>query len=65
VSPEILIFHEAMALYHKRRFREAGLLFAQGAQSDSPCRRYEQRCRYFLDNPPPPEWDGLWIAPEI
>ncbi|MDO9559827.1 MAG: GAF domain-containing protein [Syntrophales bacterium] len=64
VPREILMFYEAMALYHKRQFREAGLLFAQGAQSDPPCRLYEQRCRYFLDNPPPPEWGGLWIALE-
>jgi class 3 adenylate cyclase/GAF domain-containing protein len=57
-------FGEAMALYHQCRFREAGVLFALGAGHDPPSRHYQKRCQYFLENPPPPDWDGLWIASE-
>jgi adenylate cyclase len=64
VHPAPDTFGEAMALYHQCRFREAGVLFAQGAEHDPPSRHYQKRCHYFLENPPPPDWDGLWIASE-
>jgi adenylate cyclase len=27
---------------------------------DKPARLHIQRCLYWLDSPPPPDWDGVW-----
>ena len=56
------IFPEAYALYRERRFSEAARLFAQGARSDGPCKVFHDRCRTFLSEPPPSDWDGVWEA---
>lgn len=28
---------------------------------DGPSRVYAQRCRHYLQNPPPEDWDGVFI----
>src|SRR5258708_148876 len=32
--------------------------------SDKPSRFFLERCRYYRDNPPPDEWDGVWVMEE-
>jgi len=55
-------FTEGYELYHERRFAEASKIFAEGARSDGPCKVFYDRCRTFLREPPPPDWDGVWEA---
>ena len=32
--------------------------------SDAPSRMYIERCGYWRDNPPAPNWDGVWVLTE-
>ncbi len=29
--------------------------------SDGPSRVYEERCRHLIENPPPEDWDGVFV----
>jgi len=55
-------FCKGLELYRQEEFEKAALLFDQGSKSDPPCRVYLSRCRHFLEHPPPPDWNGVWIA---
>jgi adenylate cyclase len=55
-------FAEGYRAYLDRRFAEAARVFAGGAREDGPCRVFHERCRTFLREPPPPDWDGVWEA---
>ncbi len=53
----------AFEAYQQRRFTEAlDLLARQG--DDAPSRILAQRCRLYLAEPPPAEWDGTYVAHE-
>jgi adenylate cyclase len=55
-------YHEALALYRQARFAEAAkVLEARLAkdESDGPTAALLERCRKYLENPPPPAWDGV------
>jgi adenylate cyclase len=43
-----------------RRFGDALEL----APSDRPSRIFIDRCRYYRENPPPDDWNGVWIMDE-
>ena len=43
-----------------RRFGDALEL----APSDRPSRIFIDRCRYYRENPPPEDWNGVWIMDE-
>ena len=34
------------------------------APNDRPSRIFIDRCRYYRENPPPQEWNGVWIMEE-
>jgi adenylate cyclase len=54
----------AMEEYHKRSFTRAADLFAEVRRAlpgDYPSELLEDRCRRYLKNPPPPEWDGIEV----
>jgi adenylate/guanylate cyclase family protein len=55
-------FNKGLERYRRGEFKKASVLFDQGAKDDGPCRTYLSRCRHFLKFPPPPDWDGIWIA---
>ncbi len=55
-------FNKGLSLYRQKKFMEAARLFDQGAADDGPCRAYLSRCRHLLKHPPPPDWDGVWLA---
>ena len=58
-------YHEAIALYRARRWREAATLFdelAASAPSDGPIAVYRRRSHDLLAHPPPPDWDGVYLA---
>jgi class 3 adenylate cyclase len=68
VEKEAWTFHEnAVQLYYERHFDKALALFQKVyamLPSDLPSERYIERCRRYIKNPPPPEWDGVEIMHE-
>jgi len=57
-------FQKGLARYRERAFQEALRLFEQGAPTDPACRPFVDRCRRFIEEPPPPDWEAVWIASE-
>ena len=58
------LFEEGRNLYKARSFGDAMSRFAEALkldQEDGPSKVYYARCKMYLDNPPPPEWDGVFI----
>ena len=44
-------FEAALDLLHKA---------LEADPADSPSKVYAERCQYYLDNPPPEDWDGVF-----
>ncbi|MCF6290605.1 MAG: adenylate/guanylate cyclase domain-containing protein, partial [Desulfobacterales bacterium] len=61
---ELAQYHEALGLYRHKRFKTAMKLFA-ALQEDYFNRKlyliYQQRCAAFVEQPPPDDWDGVYI----
>jgi len=57
-------FCQGLELYRRQEFAEAIRFFQEGVDSDPPCRFFLNRCQHFLENPPLPDWDGVWISEE-
>ncbi len=58
-------YHEALELYHGRRWEEAlRLLDALHCEwpADGPVALYRRRARALLAEPPPANWDGVFVA---
>lgn len=58
------LFGDGVRLYRARRFAEALDLFVsvdRALPGDVPTSIYIQRCRRFLEVPPPPDWDGVYV----
>ena len=58
-------YHEALALYRARRWEEALRLLdalAREAPADGPIALYRRRARALLADPPPEDWDGVFVA---
>jgi adenylate cyclase len=58
-------YHEAIALYRARRWDEAlRLLDELGVETpaDGPIALYRRRARALLADPPPADWDGVFVA---
>lgn len=51
----------ALEAYLERRFEKA-LRIVESQPHDPPSRVLAQRCRGFLTEPPPPDWDGTYIS---
>ena len=50
--------------YRSREWGAAGTFFRQALAAnpaDIPSALYAERCRLYLDTPPPHDWDGVWI----
>jgi len=50
--------------YQRREWADAIGQFGQALEavpSDQPSKIFIDRCRYYLDNPPPDDWNGVWI----
>ncbi len=60
---DILVhYRQALALYKERRWKESLSGFVRALKidmEDGPSKVYYQRCRTFLTNPPPDNWDGV------
>jgi adenylate cyclase len=62
-QPATASYERAFEAYQQRRFAEAlGLL--EALSHDPPSQVLASRCRQFLVAPPPPDWDGIFIAQE-
>ncbi len=55
-------FAQALAQYRDRRFDAALAAFGELARewADRAAAAFEQRCRDYLEAPPPPHWDGTY-----
>lgn len=61
------IYRSAKADYRARRWQDAltGFEAALVARpNDGPSKVYLNRCRYYLEQPPPDDWDGIWQIAE-
>ncbi|MCX7883323.1 MAG: adenylate/guanylate cyclase domain-containing protein [Brevinematales bacterium] len=67
LSPEreavLVRFQEGFSLYEKRQWREAGEIFHALWEhyEDPPSKTYLERCEEFVKNPPPPDWNGVYV----
>jgi len=60
---KIDIFHQALYLFEKRNWNEAGKKFRQVLKLfkyDGPSQLYYNRCLLYLKNEPPAKWDGVY-----
>ena len=56
-------FEGALGLYRSRQFAPARAAFSallDRVPGDGPSALYVARCSHFLEEPPPPDWDGVW-----
>ena len=64
MGAEILkCFENGLKSYRARDWQKAESSFATvlaQLPEDGPSKTYLDRIRYFRENPPPPEWDGIW-----
>ncbi|MER3445538.1 MAG: hypothetical protein C4291_01285 [Candidatus Dadabacteria bacterium] len=61
------LFTEARNLYQSQDFYEAMKKFAEILKmfpEDKPSVLYHKRCLEYISQPPPPNWDGVYIAKE-
>lgn len=66
-DPEVLAavehFHTGLALYRALQLDEAIAALERALAirpDDGPAKMYIDRCKHFLDQPPPDDWDGVW-----
>jgi adenylate cyclase len=59
-------FHAALAKYRTRDFAGALAAFEEilSGADDGPSKAYVERCKYFLEEPPGDDWDGVWHMKE-
>ena len=60
--PEIAAYEAALEHYFARRFDQATAALTPFADVDPASRVLLDWCRAFLADPPPPDWDGTWLA---
>lgn len=58
------LFHKALSLYRSCRFKEALEHFSilEKDYNDATSSIFAKRCRELMINPPPPGWDGVYVA---
>lgn len=58
------IYNKALELYRNRNFVEAKKLFQKCLEiypEDGPSKIFLERCDIFIQNPPPDDWDGVFV----
>lgn len=61
------LFAEGRDFYKKKLFKEAMGKFSEAMQiipEDGPSKVFYARCKYYLENPPEDDWDGVWVMHE-
>jgi adenylate cyclase len=62
--PLVRKFCEGLAVYKDRQWVQAIALFQEALQlysDDKPSKMYIERCTEYLQNPPPDDWDGVFV----
>ncbi|MCS7206169.1 MAG: tetratricopeptide repeat protein [Leptospiraceae bacterium] len=57
-------YNKALSLYKKRRWEEALKEFEEALKivpNDGPSLLYIERCKEYIKNPPPEDWDGVFV----
>jgi tetratricopeptide (TPR) repeat protein len=57
-------FAEGRRLYKLMNFEKARDAFAKALAidpADGPSKVYHARCRHYIENPPPEDWDGVFV----
>jgi adenylate cyclase len=57
-------FNNGVNLYRNRDWKKAMSVFSGSLKiyaDDAPSRLYLERCLRYMANPPPEDWDGVWI----
>jgi hypothetical protein len=57
-------FAEGRRLYKMMKFAEARDAFARALKidpEDGPSKMYFARCKHYVENPPPEDWDGVFV----
>jgi adenylate cyclase len=57
-------FNQGFALYHEKKFKAAGLKFQEAliARPGDPVSKiYIERCAEYVNQPPPSDWDGVFV----
>jgi tetratricopeptide (TPR) repeat protein len=58
------LFAEGRKYYKLMQFAEARACFQKALKidpEDGPSKIYYIRCKHYLDNPPPEDWDGVFV----
>lgn len=58
------LFNEGRKNYKLMKFDVAKDLFAKALNvdpGDGPSKVYFARCKHYLQNPPPEDWDGVFV----
>lgn len=59
----LALYKKGLSLYMGRNFKEAYEYFSRCLQidpNDGPSKVYLERCQEYINNPPPPDWDGVF-----
>ncbi len=57
-------YNAGLALYKKREFKMAAEMFKNALaikKDDGPSQVYLDRCIHFIEEPPPADWDGVYV----
>jgi len=58
------LFAQGRKLYKLMQFAEARKHFGEAVKvdkEDGPSVLYYQRCSHYIENPPPEDWDGVFV----
>jgi hypothetical protein len=58
------LFNQGRRRYKLMQFADAVKYFGEALkidQADGPSKVYYQRCKFYIENPPPEDWDGVFV----
>ena len=58
------LFRQGRKQYKLMEFEKARKFFAQALEidnEDGPSKVYYLRCKHYIENPPPEDWDGVFV----
>ncbi len=57
-------YNKGLELYRNKQFKESIACFENALElvpDDGPSAMYIERCKEYIKNPPPENWDGVFI----